>query len=422
MIYQRDTKENEVFPRGHSGGILGTMEQVEKQKILYLITKSNFGGAQRYVYDLATRLPKERFDIRVACGGNGILTERLQAEGIPTLIIPNLIRNVNVFQDILVFRHILSILRRERPDIIHLNSSKIGGLGALAGRLIGVRKIVFTSHGWAWHESRSPFSRAIIKTLHWVTALLCHQVITVAEKERIEMAQMPWTKNKLVTIHNGIGPIDFLEKATARDFLITKNPALATYKNSLWIGAVGELHKNKGYEYLLEAFGNLARTVLARDVPLVIIGDGEERQNLESCARTVLAQDENLARTVPARSSLADIFLLGHIPDASKYLKAFDIFALTSVKEGLPYVLLEAGQSSLPIIASDVGGISEIIENGKTGILTKPRDVAVVADSLTYLLGNAHLRQSLGTTLQTVVTQNFPVEKMLRNTVAIYTK
>ncbi len=391
------------------------MERPGKQKILYLITKSNFGGAQRYVYDLATRLPKESFDVRVACGGNGVLTERLQAEGILTLIIPNLIRNVNVFQDILVFSHILSLLRKERPDIIHLNSSKIGGLGALAGRLVGVKKIIFTAHGWAWHESRSPFSRAIIKTLHWITVLLCHHVITVAEKERAEMAEMPWTKNKLIAIHNGIGAIDFIEKATARDFLITKNPALTTYKNSLWIGAIGELHKNKGYEYLLEAFGNLARTVLAKNVPLVIIGEGEERQRLENLARTVLAKNATASQT-------EKVFFLGQIPDASRYLKAFDVFALTSIKEGLPYVLLEAGLAGLPVVASDIGGISEIIEDKKTGILTKSRDALVIADSLSFLLDNAHLRQSLGTALQASVTQNFPVEKMLKNTCAVYTK
>ena len=391
------------------------MERPARQKILYLITKSNLGGAQRYVYDLATRLPKELFDVRVACGGNGVLTERLQAEGILTLIIPNLIRNVNVFQDILVFSHILSLLRKERPDIIHLNSSKIGGLGALAGRLVGVKKIIFTAHGWAWHESRSPFSRAIIKTLHWITVLLCHHVITVAEKERAEMAEMPWTKNKLIAIHNGIGAIDFIEKATARDFLITKNPALTTYKNSLWIGAIGELHKNKGYEYLLEAFGNLARTVLAKNVPLVIIGEGEERQRLENLARTVLAKNATASQT-------EKVFFLGQIPDASRYLKAFDVFALTSIKEGLPYVLLEAGLAGLPVVASDIGGISEIIEDKKTGILTKSRDALVIADSLSFLLDNAHLRQSLGTALQASVTQNFPVEKMLKNTCAVYTK
>ncbi len=381
------------------------MEKSEKQKVLYLITKSNFGGAQRYVYDLATKIPKELFEVKVACGGHGTLTERLSAVGIPTLIIPNLIRNVNVFQDILVFGHILAILKRERPDIIHLNSSKIGGLGALAGRLAGVPKIIFTAHGWAWHESRSPFARTVIKIIHWITVLLCHEVITVAEKEREEMAQMPWTKNKLVAIHNGIEQIDFLEKVAARDFLITKNPALNAYKNSLWIGAVGELHKNKGYKYLLTAFSELKNQ---SNTSLVIIGEGEERPILEN---TIL--EKNLADKV---------FLLGHVPDASIYLKAFDVFALTSIKEGLPYILLEAGQVGLPVVTSDIGGISEIVENKKTGLLTQPRDVAVVSNSLTSLLGNAHLRQSLGTALQASVSQNFTVEKMLEKTIAIYTK
>ncbi len=387
------------------------MLEQKKKKIIYFITKSNFGGAQRYVYDLATSISKDKFEVMVACGGNGALTDILSLASIPSLIIPNLIRNVNILDDILVFSHILGILRREQPDIIHLNSSKIGGLGALAGRLAGVKNIIFTSHGWAWHESRSQIGRFSIKFLHWITVLLCHTTITVAEKERIEMSALPWTKNKLAMVHNGIRPIDFLEKSISRNYLISKNPALAIYKDSLWIGAIGELHRNKGYEYLIPAYANLE---ISPTAPLVIVGEGEERLPLENLARTVLARKET------NKDYSEKIIFLGNIPDASKYLKAFDIFTLTSIKEGLPYVLLEAGLAGLPIVASEIGGIPEIISNNVSGILTRPRDIAGITASLSTLLCKADLRENLGGSIKASIAENFTLDQMIRQTSVLY--
>ncbi len=125
-----------------------------KKKILVVITKSNWGGAQRYVHDLARHL-KEDFDITVACGGTGELVERLTALGIRTLTIPGLARDVHPMQDLAVCIRLGRIIKKERPDVLHLNSSKIGVIGAILGRLIGIKRIIFTAHGWAWNEAPS---------------------------------------------------------------------------------------------------------------------------------------------------------------------------------------------------------------------------------------------------------------------------
>src|SRR3989344_3387314 len=133
-----------------------TTMQKKKGKILYIITKSNWGGAQRYVFDLATRLPKEDFEIAVAHGGNGLLAEKLCTARIRTIKVKKFERNVKLFKDIAVFFELLSLLRRERPDIVHLNSSKAGGIGALSARFTGIKNIIFTSHGLVFDEDR-PF-------------------------------------------------------------------------------------------------------------------------------------------------------------------------------------------------------------------------------------------------------------------------
>src|SRR3989344_3575655 len=148
-----------------------------RKKVLFLITKGNFGGAQRYVYDLATSLPKTKYEAVVACGpasaeasaGKGGLAYALQEQGIRVIILDKLERDMKVSNDWQVLRSFIKLFKEERPDIIHLNSSKAGGLGALAGRLAKVPRIIFTAHGWAFNESRNSIEKRVILFFHWLT-------------------------------------------------------------------------------------------------------------------------------------------------------------------------------------------------------------------------------------------------------------
>ena len=115
-------------------------------RILYVITKANWGGAQRYVYDLATSARDAGFEVAVAYGSSGELAERLQDAGIETFHIAGLGRDINVFSDIYSFFSLLNIIRSFKPRVVHSNSSKIGGIGALAARLTRIPKIIFTPH------------------------------------------------------------------------------------------------------------------------------------------------------------------------------------------------------------------------------------------------------------------------------------
>ena len=176
----------------------------KSMKVLILITKSNWGGAQRYVYDLATNLPKNAFDIEVMAGGGGILIEKLLIAGIKANGELPVGRDVNIFKDIKAFFRLISILREKRPDILHINSSKIGGLGALAGRITRIPKIIFTTHGWAFNENRSLFSKILTKCLHWITIILSHKTISVSEALKNQMENWPFIIDKITVIHNGI--------------------------------------------------------------------------------------------------------------------------------------------------------------------------------------------------------------------------
>ncbi len=114
-----------------------------KTKILYVITKGNFGGAQRYVFDLATHF-KEDCEVAVALGAGETLERKLTEKNVRTIKIPDLSRDVSLISDIKSFFFLIRVFQKERPDVVHLNSTKIGALGALAARIAGIQKIIFT--------------------------------------------------------------------------------------------------------------------------------------------------------------------------------------------------------------------------------------------------------------------------------------
>lgn len=358
-------------------------------KILYLITKSNWGGAQKYVYDLAVNMKKAGHDVVVAFGGYGILNERLLAQNIRTINIKNLERDVNIIKEIKVFRNLYKIFKKENPDIIHLNSSKIGASGSFVARLAKSKKIIFTAHGWPFREDRPFWQVHIIKFISWLTIIFSNKVICVSQKDFDDVKKWPLVKHKLVMIHNGI---DLDEELKIKQDSV---------HGIVRIVSIGELHKNKGFEYGLRAIDLLKEK--AKDFKYDIISfGGEERINLEK-----LIMDLNLENYV-------DIKIVKE--DGDTLLKDYDIYFMPSIKEGLPYVLLEACKNYLPIVASDTGGINEIVENYKNGFLVKPKDINALELALERLVKDKKLRQDFGKEARKKVEKDFTLEKMLELT------
>lgn len=369
-----------------------------RRKVLFVITKSNFGGAQRYVYDLATRLPREKFEVAVAAGPDargktGRLSYLLNEREIPTIEVPALTRDLSPLDDIRAFFALTGLLRGERPNIVHLNSSKAGGLGALAARLAGVPRIVFTIHGLPADENRPTLQKWLIALATWMTAILSHRVIVVSSDAFERVRRLPFLYRKTVLIWNGIEPVDFLSPHEARNELRAIDP---TIPDGFLAGTVGELHPNKGHDIAIEA-------VATTDTHLVIIGDGEEKDRLMA-----LSEKLGVAKRV---------HFLGFVPDAATYIRAFDVFLLASRKEGLPYALLEAGLAHVPIIASDIPGVRDIVLPDFTGLLA--RDAAEIASALGRIHDGAlarSLTEEMATRLRTV----FSMHQMLEKTAKCY--
>ncbi len=364
-------------------------------KILYAITKSNWGGAQRYLYDLASNLPTSGWEVKVVAGGRGILTEKLQAAGIKTGTLPilqktsSLLRSLFSFVNFKAAWDLRKIIKEERPDVLHLNSSKIMGLGALAA--LGLKiKVVSTIHGWPFLEPRFFPAKALIFILSWLSAIFQDKIILITKRD-FNIAKKIIPSKKLNYIPNGIGPIDFLVRREARTFLGGKIGRQIP-DNAALIGTIAELTKNKGLEYLIKAARFL---VPDSEFMVMIIGEGEKRKELEA-----LITKYKLQNTV---------FLLGFIPEASRYLKGFDIFVLPSLKEGLPYTALEALAAGLPVVATEVGGLPDIAETAKSCFLVPPGNPEALAAAIEKLISEKKGRDKA---------EGEPLENSLQNMVS----
>lgn len=323
-----------------------------ERKILYVVTKSNFGGAQRYVLDLASN-PPLGFESVVAAGGHGILFEKCVAAQIRCATVPGLTRDVGLFSELQALISLGKLYRRESPQIVHLNSSKAGALGALLARIFRIPHIVFTIHGLPHDEPRSYLSKKLILAITWVTCLCAHSVICISHNNYARVRAWSGMHKKTQHIYNGVVPFSTLSKADAR-------AALSLEENGFVIGCIAELHKNKGISFLIEALAALPTATL------VCIGDGDERTHLQ-----ILAEQHHVNNRVR---------FIGYKDNAREYLRAFDVLCLPSIKEGLPYVLLEAQYVGIPIVATSLPGIREIL--GENAHTVPSEDVAALVSAL----------------------------------------
>lgn len=377
------------------------MREKTRKKILFLITKSSWGGAQQYVFDLATHLDSSTFDVTVALGGEGRLVSELERAGVRTVRIGSLQRDISLIREVVSTFELVALIQRERPDILHINSSKAGGLGAFLGRVLFVPKVIFTAHAWAFNEDRPWWQRVVIMFLHWVTVMLAHQTIAVSEMTKMQMV-LPFARRKMVVVHNGRNVSSFENREEARASLAERVPGLQPFRNDFWSVTVAELHRVKQHDVTVRAMKQIVQK--HPDVRHIIIGEGEERRALESLITT-----EGLA---------GNVFLAGHVPDASRYLPAFNLFILPSRSEALAYVLIEACVAGLPILASEVGGIPEILTPG-AGILSPSGDIPALAQHYVRLYEHPEECALLAQGARERAPE-FSLEKMLEKTLTVY--
>ncbi len=355
------------------------------------------GGAQRFLYDLITHLDANNYEILAAAGlgkKDGLL-EKLEKKNIRIALIKNF-SNIPGIKNILAFFEILLLTKKFKPDILYLLSSEAGFLGAFAGSLYRFLsrkkiKIIYRIGGWAFKEPRNIVIKKIYLLAEKISAPFKNLIITNSEFDRQLAIKNKIAKaEKIVTIPNGldVGGLKLLPKEEARKFL--------GLKNEIVIGTIANLYKNKGLEYLIYA----AEKIKNPELKFVIIGDGPEKENLKRLIGETYLENS--------------VFLTGYIDSAYKYLKAFDIFVLPSVKEGQPWTILEAMAAEIPIVATNIAGIPEMLENEKSGLLVEPADPQAIALAIEKMLTHTSLAKECAENSLITIKNKFGLSDMLR--------
>ncbi len=377
----------------------------KRKKILLLITQGEMGGAQVYVRDLALNLPKNQFVVTVGHGEKSFdwLDKQLKNQ-IKTKHFKFIKRNINPLFEILGFFELYQYLKRNKFDIVHLNSSKIGILGSLAAKSAGgTKKIIFTCHGWAFDDPRPTWEKLLYKTIYKIMSLFTDTIICVSDYARQTGLNIGLNKKKLITIHNNpdFSKINLLKKDEAKKFL--RNKYQIPYDKKL-IGAIANLYPTKGLIYLLKA-----AKLLIKDNPnfiFCLIGRGQ----LESKFHQFIKENK-LEKNV---------FLITTLNNAANILPAFDLFVLPSVKECLPYVLFEAMFAGLPIVATNVGGNPEVLHyyDNNQYLLTAPGNPEKLAKAILKMVNKKTLSEKQVNLIKNKISNN----KMTEKTIDIYVK
>jgi glycosyltransferase involved in cell wall biosynthesis len=358
-----------------------------RPRVLIVITLAEIGGAQTCVAQLLPTLVRH-FDVTVAAHGPGPLREAVASVGAHSIELRNVRRSLGP-RDLLGFLELVRLMRRERPDIVHAHSSKAGVLARLAAALSRVPVILFTAHGWAFKAEEGLRSRLYLYADR-VVARLTTTVVCVSETERREgLAAGTCLRDSTVVIRNGVDTGLF----AARTHAPVDRPLLVS---------VGRLKEPKDFRTLLRAFA------LLRDVPFdaKIVGDGPDRAVLES--------------EIDRLGLRGRVELTGDRDDVPAILAAADCFVLASNSEGLPLSILEAMAAGLPVVASAVGGVHELVTDNVTGFLASQGEPEALAAPLARLLRDPELRARLGAAARTDVGARFSVARVQDEHLALY--
>lgn len=356
-------------------------------KLLYIITRSEQGGAQVHLMELLKGY-NARFDLHLATGERGFLVEEAEKLGIKVIVLENLVHRPHPVKDLRGVKEIRTLLREMEPDMLHLHSSKAGLLGRLAARLEKV-PAVFTAHGWAFTDGSSWKRKAIAIPSEALTARMGGHIITVSKYDyelamRYRVARPEW----MTVIHNGIA--DVRRRASPGKNDVPR------------IVMVARFAPPKDHAILLRALSHLKDLQWELDM----VGDGPLAGSSMRLAEGLGLN--NRVRFMGARKDVAEIMASGHL------------FVLASNYEGFPVSIIEAMRAGLPVVASNVGGVSEAVIDGATGFLVSRGDVEGLSDRLERLLRNPALRVQMGAKGRKRYEMHFTAEQMLKKTMEVY--
>lgn len=373
-----------------------------KVKILRIIARLNIGGPAIHAILLTGGLDKDRFDSLLITGvcspAEGNMDELMHQMNVAPVLIKQMAREINPVADLRAFAKICRIVMREKPDIIHTHTAKAGTLGRLAAILYNLLhprancRLVHTFHGHIFEGYFGKTRTFIFLSIERILALFTDRIIVVSVKIKEDLLLKKIGKrNKISVVSLGLDLRKFIDLESV--------PAANT---NLKIGIVGRLVPIKNHRMFIEAAAKLS----GRPLEFFIIGDGELRGILEDHTRKLGLDNK--------------VFFTGWQKDLPGVYQGLDVVVLTSLNEGTPVSIIEAMACARPVIATDVGGVRDLIGDNQRGILVKSGDVAGLAETILNLAQNTRLRRELGEKGREFVRSRFDKERLIKDMELLY--
>ncbi len=365
------------------------------ERILLLVTQADWGGVQGFLVKFAARLRREGTEVLLAAGGEGELWKRAADLGIKTHKFSALVRDMNPYRDWRAYREIKDLVDDFRPDAVHLNSSKMGVLGSLAASRSKTKPhVVYRIGGWAFLEPIAGWKKWIYRTAEKLTASLKDVIITVHPGDEVVADRLGIKpRGRITTVANGLDLDDFtgrlLPRGQARELLGLPDDAFV-------FGTVANAYATKGLLPYLDVLKGVLDS--NQNAYAIILGDGPEFKDLKSKCDGL---------------SLKRLILTGQRSDANRLYRAFDAFVLPSVKEGMPWTVLEAMAAEVPVVATDVGAcrwMTDADADRPAGIIVPPQEPEKLGHALQSVWDDLD-RQRFGRAGHQIIQDRFTWEK-----------
>lgn len=399
-------------------------------RVLRIIARLNIGGPAIHATLLTAGLDPQRFDSTLLTGRvpseEGDMTYMADAYGIRPLVVEELGREISLEDDWRALTKIYRVISRWRPNIIHTHTAKAGTLGRLAGIIYnavqrlralsgrsseGGAALVHTFHGHIFHSYFSPGKSRLFLAIERGLGRFTDRIIAISDRQYRELCHSyrvaPAHKISVVPLGFDLSP--FLSAGAPREIWRRR---WGVEEDCVLVGMIGRLVPVKNHAMLLrvaQRFAASGPAAVDRACPRVrflIVGDGELRASLAQQARAL---------------GVADLVVFaGWEKNIHLVYAALDVVALTSFNEGTPVALIEAAASAKPVVSTDVGGVRDVVEEGRSGYLTPVGDVDLFYQRLSELVCDADKRRAFGEYGRGLVLDRHSKDALLRNVEAIY--
>ena len=333
--------------------------------IVHLLASPFYGGPEKQMLGLARSLPESHRSVFLTFAERGLcraFLEEVHKHGFEGIALAH-----NAPRFAAAVGEVADHLRRLKADVLVCSGYKPDIIGLFAARRANV-PVVSVAHGWTSATWKVRLNERVDRyAMRWMDKVVC-----VSEAQAAKVRKAGVAEEKIAVIHNAVGDEAFTVDAAYQQKLLSFFDKPYRYI----IGAAGRLSPEKGFEQLVKA------AMHVKDAGFIVFGEGPLR--------------ESLTRQIEA-SDLRDRFILaGFHADASKYFGHFDVLALPSYTEGLPVVILEAMAAGVPVVATRVGGVPEVVADGRTGYLVAPGDASALAQKISEVLGDGERRKAMG--------------------------